>query len=141
MFRRLSFLIAFLAGCSSTTDPNPDRERVIGIIGIYQGKTTPGVLLVPDTVALGSTFKVTITTYGSSSCTRPNGAEVIIKDGVAEIIPYDYKITSGFCTADLRAFPRDVQLRFGARGEALVRVQGRSVYGGIETVERRIVVH
>ena len=111
-----------------------------------------GTLLVEEAVQARVPFKVTVTTRGSRSCTRPSGAEVQYRgepDGpVAEVTPYDeYREGEGVvCTADLNPFPRTVTHRFEAPGNASVRVRGRSTdeHRGpdpeIITVERRITV-
>lgn len=87
---------------------------------------TPPPITLPATVKRGVSFDATVTTYGSSSCTRADGAEVQVRGLIAEVTPYDLTNRRGICTADLRAFPRTVSLRFDEAGEATVRVNGRS---------------
>ena len=86
------------------------------------------VLVLPDTVQVDRAFGAVVTTFGSSTCTRPNGATVTVNGHTAEIVPYDSVPAPDrnlVCTADLRAFPRTVTLRFRASGVWTVRLLGR----------------
>lgn len=126
--------LVLLAGCSGIFDPG--WERVVGMTG-DSGTLPP--LTLPASAKRGESFDVTVTTYGSSSCTRADGAETSVRGLVAEITPYDLVSRGGICTADLHSFPRTVTLRFAEAGEAIVRVNGHS---GSEPVryEARITV-
>ncbi len=86
------------------------------------------VLVLPDTVQVDRAFGAVVTTFGSSTCTRPNGATVTVTGHTAEIVPYDSvpaPDSQMLCTDDLRAFPRTVTLRFRASGVWTVRLLGR----------------
>ena len=123
-----------LAGCSPVTGPG--WTRVIGIVDVQI--SVRRALELPDTVVAGQAFTATVTTYGSSSCTRPDGAEVEVRGRIATITPYDRVAPPGStCTGDLHAFPREVRLRFDGAGEAAVRVRSR---GGEVVLERRVMV-
>ena len=126
--------VALLAGCSSVIDPGWERE--VGMTG--DGGTPPPISL-PASVKRGVAFDATVTTYGSSSCTRADGAEASVRGLVAEVTPYDLVNRGGICTADLRGFPRTVTLRFDEAGEATVRVNGRSGSQAV-SYETRIAV-
>lgn len=131
--------LLLLAACSGVTGPEPGSRRVVGVIDI--GSRVPGSLAVPDTVAAGAQFTVTVTTFGSSSCTRADGAEVEVRGLVAEIVPYDREATGArVCTDDLRPFPRKVTVSFAGPGQATVRVRGRALGGGSPVLETRVVV-
>jgi hypothetical protein len=135
----LAALLA-LAACSNPFDT--DWERRIGDIMVSADPRAPSSLQVPDTVQAGASFTARVITYGSSSCTRADGADVRVQGSVAEITPYDLHATgNAVCTADLAPFSREVQLRFGAPGTATVRVLGRPVQGAPpQVVERTVVV-
>ncbi len=97
------------------------------------------VLVLPDTVQVDRAFGAVVTTFGSSTCTRPNGATVTVNGHTAEIVPYDSVPAPDrnlVCTADLRAFPRTVTLRFRASGVWTVRLIG----GGDVSVTRTVIV-
>jgi hypothetical protein len=130
-------MLLSLAGCA---DPFAEDEwrRRIGVIDV--GGSQPGTLQLPDTVAIATTFTVTVRTYGSSTCTRADGARVEVEGLVAEITPYDRVLEEGVCTDDLAPFPRVVALRFDEPGEALVRVVGRSISGFGAEIERSLFV-
>lgn len=113
--------LALLAGCGSVIDPGWQRE-----VGMTGDAGTPPPITLPASAKRGVAFDATVTTFGSGSCTRADGAEVSVRGLVAEITPYDLVNHGGICTADLRAFPRTVSLRFDEAGEATVRVNGRS---------------
>ncbi|HEX8209973.1 MAG TPA: hypothetical protein VF584_07285 [Longimicrobium sp.] len=141
-FRRIHFaLLALVAACSSASMATEWR-RVPGVISIYDDRETAQALTIPDTVTVGASFTARVTTFGSGSCTRADGATVQIAGSVAEIAPFDLDAVGGggVCTDDLRAFPRDVQLRLMVPGEALVRVRGTNIFGAPATIERRIIV-
>jgi hypothetical protein len=98
------------------------------------GGDMPPPAQAPDAVRVGEHFTVTVVSYGSSSCTRPDGAEVRVNGLTAVITPYDEQaIGKGrVCTDDLRPYPRDVSLSFEEAGQALIRVIGRSFDGPAE---------
>jgi hypothetical protein len=118
---RYSMALVLLAGCGTVLDPE-GWHREVGMTG--DGGAAPPIAL-PASAKRGVAFEARVTTYGSSSCTRPDGAEVRVRGLVADVTPYD-SIFRGTCTADLRSFPRAVTLRFDEAGEATVRVNGRS---------------
>jgi hypothetical protein len=138
--RRAGMLVlaaAVLAGCASMLESR-EWERVVGVID-PGGMPVPSYQ-APDTVQAGAQFQVHVTTYGSSTCTRADGAEVRRLSGtVAEITPYDRQPLSGICTSDLVPFPRTVDVRFDEAGEALIRIVGRSFQGTAE-FEKTVVV-
>jgi hypothetical protein len=137
MNRRLAVptLLALAAACSGLADPG--SRRVPGLIDTGGGDDR--ALAVPDTVAAGAPF--TVTTFGSSSCTRPDGAELEVRGLVAEVVPYDRDATGAqVCTDDLRAYPRAVTVRFAGPGQAVVRVRGRDLRGRPAVVEASVVV-
>lgn len=138
MTRRLAVpALLLLAACEGLADPA--ARRVPGVIDTGGGGDRS--LAVPDTVAAGAPFTATVTTFGSSSCTRPAGAELEVRGLVAEVVPYDRDATRAqVCTDDLRPFPRDVAVRFAAPGRATVRVRGRDLQGRPAVVEARVVV-
>ena len=107
--------------------------------GYIEAETLGEVLVLPDTVQVDTLVKAVITTFGSSTCTRPNGATITVTGHTTEIVPYDFvpapdsQVT---CTDDLRAFPRTVTLRFRASGVWTVRLTGR----GDVSVTRTVIV-
>lgn len=129
---------AALAACGGPTAA--DAPRVVGVISVALAPPRP--LAVPDTVRAGVAFEVQVTTYGSGSCTRPDGAAVRVAGLVAEVTPYDRDPTQAACTEDLRAYPRPATIRFDAVGQAVVRVRGRASRHSDSTVtaEARVVV-
>jgi hypothetical protein len=120
-------LLCGAAACSNTAEPVADRQP--GIIDVYRDRSTPGVLQLPATIRAGETFLATVTTFGSSSCTQADGADVSQGFTAVEITPFDLQASEGTaCTDDLHAFPRTVSLRFPSPGPALIRVRGRSLF-------------
>ena len=129
---------AALGACGGPTDA--DALRVVGVIS--PGRGAPSAAAVPDTVRAGVPFEVRVTTYGSGSCTRPDGAAVRVAGLVAEVTPYDREPTRGACTDDIAAYPRPAAVRFDVPGQAVVRVIGRASRNSDSTVtaEARLVV-
>jgi hypothetical protein len=132
----IALLAALQLNCLSS-----GTDRRVGLLGAH-GRLGDRVLAAPETVQVGHYFGVTVTTQGSSSCNRADGAEVSMKGLVAEIVPYDL-FTGSICTADLVPYPRNVLLMFGEPGIGTVRVIGATFLWGdsfVDTVTARIVV-
>lgn len=114
-------LILITAGCPAIL--GSDWVRRVGNI-VAGGPGTPPITL-PATAQRGVPFTATVTTHGSSSCTRADGAEVSMQSAsTVQVTPYDLVNVAGVCTADLHPFPREVTLRFDQAGEATIRVHG-----------------
>jgi hypothetical protein len=131
------FGFAVLYGCANLL-PDYRWEREVGAIEI--GLAQPAPIRLPETVQRGVPFVATVATFGSGTCTRPDGAEVHVSGLIAEVTPYDLKATRGACTDDLVPYPREVSLRFDQAGEALVRVLGRTLRSEPAQYEARLVV-
>jgi hypothetical protein len=123
------FLLAASGGCS-LFDCWSVRGGVINPVVLFYS-----ALVAPDTVTVHQPFTVTVTTFGSSTCTRPARVDVSINALVATLVAYDDQRTCGDCTADLHSFPRAVEVRFAVTGQAIVRLTGLD-----STVERTVVV-
>jgi hypothetical protein len=133
----LALPLLLLAACVLPTDPG--WERVVGEIAPEFSSSQ--TLAAPREAVAGMPFTVTVTTVGSSSCTRPAGASVRVTGLVAEITPMDEQATRAqLCTLDLSPFPRPVTLRFTTPGEAVVRVLGRGFAGQSSEVEVGVTV-
>jgi adenylate kinase family enzyme len=132
--------IALLGGCATFPEAADEWARHPGWILPNEGLGP--VLELPDTVRRGVPVTATVVTRGSSSCTRADGAEVVVAAHELRITPYDRVAPRGTpCTRDLAAFPRAVELRFTGTGEVRVIVIGRDAPDG-EPVEvtRRVTV-
>lgn len=100
------------------------------------------VIQAPPQVQVNQPFTTTVTTFGSSSCTIIDGADVQVTDVVAVITPYDRQPVGAnvACTADLAQHPRAVQLTFSTPSQATIRVIGQNFDGEQTTNERIITV-
>jgi hypothetical protein len=152
-YPKIAAVVALAAGaaaCDTTTAP-PDGRSEIGIIewratsvstfaanagfGVEDPYDLP-VLVAPDTVQAGVPFDAVVTTIGASGCWRAAGARLAASPALAVITPYDVAPTHHangeplFCTGALVRLSRSVQLTFGQRGEATIRVEGRVVQDG-----------
>ncbi|HSM72920.1 MAG TPA: hypothetical protein VK851_15380 [Anaerolineales bacterium] len=116
-------------------------ERVVGLIPIDRFPDLV-VIDVPLEVQVNKPFTVSVTTYGSSSCTTVDGADVKITDNVAEITPYDRQPIGNDveCTADLALHPRDIIVTLSVPGRATIRVIGQNFDGERITQEHIITV-
>ena len=129
----LAAVLPFVAADCAT---QPDTVRVPGLIA--DGGAALEVYSGPDTVTAGRPFAAIVFTYGSSSCTTPDGADVSISGLTAEVVPYD-RIPTGSvpCTADFAQRPHAVTLRFDTVGTAALTVRGEGFSGGRRVPLRR----
>jgi hypothetical protein len=141
----LGALVAAIScsGCSSPT--GTDSVIVPGVIATG-GALADRVLVAPDTVDDGVPFTVTISTFGSGSCTRPSATRVVMGAALAELSVWDVQRVGVPCTDDLRTFPRDIPVTFTGVGVATVRVRGRALARGgagedsVVVIEKAVVV-
>jgi hypothetical protein len=114
-----------LAGCSTLT--GPDTRRVVGLIDA--GGSSLSTIVAPDTVQAGATFTATVHSFGSSSCTTPDGVELTLAPTEARVTPYDRVPADrrAVCTADLSPHPHPVELRFTRAGLAIIVAQGEVI--------------
>jgi hypothetical protein len=110
-----------LIGCSSVSEPEYTRS-----IGVIQSESEMvDVIETPDTVDVGMPFQATINTFGSSSCTIPDGLDLTLTDNLAVITPYDRSPGRDVpCTADYAPRPHPIELRFTVPGQAAIQVIG-----------------
>jgi hypothetical protein len=141
--RRLASVIllapAYLAAACSSPTGDDDWQRVVGTIDPLLSSVQ--LVFIPEGITAGQPFTVTVTTVGSSSCTRAAGADLAVSGGSATITPYD-EIRTGSdlaCTDDLRPFPRDITLTLPSAGTAEIRIHGRD-FRSDETVTYGVVV-
>lgn len=126
-----------LAGCAGLTEPGWRREVDL----IDRELAAAGALQLPPTARAGEPVDAAVATLGGSNCVRPAGASVAVAGLVATVVPYDRVPPAGtVCWRDRGVFPRAVRLRFGAPGEATVRVRGRDANGADVLVEGRLRV-
>lgn len=112
-------IVAFLLGCSSTTEP--DRVRVLGAIaGFNEGD--PQIQIVPD----DQTVTVRVTTYGNG-CYSKGETEAVVEGLEATVTPWDSTVAprSGVaCTEILLSFTHEAVLDFDEAGTARIAVRG-----------------
>ena len=119
--------LGFGLACRSSS--GPDWERVVG--DVDPERSAAPALEVLQGGFVGEPVLVTVRTVGSSDCARPAGAEVIYREDVVEITPYDWKPVAGAgCQRDLRTYPRTVTLQFSEMGTYTLRLSGRVAFSG-----------
>ena len=113
-----------LAIATTACSTEPDTERRIGLIDADLEIPT---IVAPDTVQVGVRFAAMVNTFGSSSCTTPDGVDLTLESTAARIVPYDRVVTDDEfgCTPDMSPMPHPVELLFAAPGEATIVAQGR----------------
>ena len=118
--RRVIVAVAIVISACST---GPDTERIVGVIDADLGIPT---ILAPDTVQAGVSFTATVNTFGSSSCTTPDGVALTLESAAARVIPYDLVPVGNdvVCTADMAPHPHPVELVFTAAGHASIVAEG-----------------
>jgi hypothetical protein len=116
---------------SCTTSSEPSSVRALGLV--LEG--------TPPMTSLGSPFQVTVSTFGSSSCTRPDGYTTVATAARIEVRPYDINAAyQSACTDDLGRFPRVLLLQFDQPGTAEVVVIGRGTDGNHREIHQAITV-
>ena len=130
---RALLAVLLVSSCALVTNPDGWR-RVIG--NVNPALSSMQMVNLPTEAAVNVPFTVTVTTLGSSSCTRADGADVVTNGLTATITPYDRVAPPNTpCTRDLRGFPHPVQLRFATAGSARINVIGRDGSGQTTTHE------
>ncbi|HEY0735723.1 MAG TPA: hypothetical protein VGD69_12505 [Herpetosiphonaceae bacterium] len=138
---RRVFLLMLCACClSACTATQPfTTQQVVG--SIPNDTPESEVIKAPATAAVNQTITLTVNTYGSSSCTTPDGARVEVNGLTATITPLD-RIPRGdvACTSDLAARPHTVEVTFAEAGEAVIRVIGQGFENAQTVKEQRITI-
>ena len=114
-----------LGACSASRSTDADGwSRVVGTI--MPEMSSVQMLQVPPTVTAGVPFSITVSTMGSSTCTRAAGMEASLNGLTLDVTPYDSVPTTPIpCTRDLRSFPRSLTHTFNSAGTAMIRVHGK----------------
>lgn len=120
----LVLLVALLTACSDPTAPGDGWVREPG--RLMPELSSIQMLQMPTQARAGTAFEITVTTVGSSSCTRPDGMTVSVSGLVADVTPWDRIAPEGTaCTDDLHPFPRTATVRFDVPGAARIRLHGK----------------
>ena len=128
--RSALLLALLLCACSNPNDVRQSREiGWIDVRGEMGYRYT--VVQAPASARAGVPFQVEVVTFGSSGCTREDGAEVSVAGLVAEVTPYDIFSLGVPCTPDIHSFPRAATVRFSSAGSATIRVIGRTGDGPV----------
>ena len=131
----LLLLLGAAAGCKAVVEPGTRR-----VIGVIESGTGVQPLLLPDTVAAGASFAVTVTAFGGA-CDQDDGTDVTTTGLIADVTPYVLlPPPETICIAVLRASPRSVALTFATPGTGVVRLHGRRFDGTPVTIAGSLVV-
>lgn len=114
-----------LGGCSDAVAPVESLQ--IAVIGDFSDDAPR--IAVPDTVAVGQPFSVTVESYGNS-CVRLGRTEVAVLPGGAVVTPLDFVSTGGICRDVLLTFRHEASLSLDSIGMNRVFVRGREVPEG-----------
>jgi hypothetical protein len=137
----LGALVIGQVACSTATEPT---RRVVGLI--YVGESAPPTIIAPDTVRVGEVFSAIVNSFGSSSCTIPDGVDLTLGSSEAIIRPYDrVPNVKTICTLDLSPRPHPVELSFSLEGVANIVAVGEVIDDAAQlrvpgTVSKQIVV-
>jgi hypothetical protein len=130
-------------GCSQLADQGKSPtvgywSRAVGFVDSGGISTSP--IVAPDTVQAEVPFTVTISTFGSTGCIRPDQSQVQVAGSDATITPYDSVWSNNPpCPPGWQGYPRPVELRFDTVGGGRIQLHGRG-FGHDLTLERTIVV-
>ena len=136
--RRLGVAVLGAAACGLFTEP----EWVVHVGQIAVDEAIPATITVPSIVTARVEFEIGITTFGSSSCTRPAAMDISVVGLTATVTPLDSGPRPGrdvICTSDLRSFPRSGILTFMEPGRGTIQVVGR-VGDRDTTITRALIV-
>jgi hypothetical protein len=117
-------LVGFSFAAGLTCSTPSETERVIGLIDPFGER--PATVDLPSDAVRGQPFELRVYTFGSSSCTTPDDAELEVEGLLARITPYDRVPSDAgvLCTRDMARFAHPVKLRFETEGVATLRVVG-----------------
>ncbi len=120
----MRYVTLALAITTTACSTGLDTERVVGVIDADPSIST---IVAPDTVQAGISFAATVNTFGSSSCTTPDGVDLTLGPTAARIVPYDRVVSDEDfgCTPDISPHPHPVDLMFAVPGEVSIVVEGR----------------
>lgn len=129
---------AVIASCAGL--PAGARDRDPAMI-IFHGDTA--TIESPDTVTVGEPFRVRITTFGGGCIRRTAGAEILPREGVIEIRPYNHDTGGPICTRELMFLVHEIDVRAESAGPVVLRVIGTARDAGTPDtrtaqLERRI---
>jgi hypothetical protein len=122
----------------------PVETRVLGLLN----QDTPDTIVAPESVAVGESFEVKITTTGGG-CERAGDTGVLLSEDGATVMVYDFTTATRpgvACTMIFKRFPHTTTLRFTKLGTAVIRVWGRRMgadlppAGAPNVLERRVAV-
>lgn len=135
--------IAGLIGCQDPSGHGPLGKQ---LSVVFVGETLQSGFDLGDTVRLvNGHATVTFFTFGSSSCTKAAGEDVVSGLRDVTITPYDQALPpSTICTADLGQFRRTVVVT-PTPGSVVFRLRGRGPGAandsiGLVTLEKTVTV-
>ena len=141
--RRISVLLIVFVSASACSVLSPDRKRTEREAAYISYAGLPSLLQAPDTVTAGTSFSVSVRTFGGG-CIDLGDTETAIGDYVIEIKPFDIFTThlpDGWaCTDELAVYTHSVSLRIDAAGTWALRAIGRSGPAGASEIAERIVI-
>ena len=140
--RKAVLALLIPTACTSGTDPDVDADGWRRVMGTMEpAMSSVQAIKVPADIVAGVPFTVTLTTLGSSSCTRADGANRAVVGNMAVITPYDRIAPEGTgCTRDLRGFPRDVTITIAEAGPATIRIIARGIESPVLTYDATVTV-
>ena len=125
---------SLLIACGSTTEPQP-REQ-LGVISFYGD---PVVIDVPDTVAAGVPFEVSVRTYGGG-CISKARTDVRMEGDTVHVRPFDRHSGHDVCTDILHMFDHRAQVTLDAAGAFEFVFHGRAEPGDAAVSFHRTVI-
>jgi hypothetical protein len=128
---RLILPAAALSATLACGGTEPSDQRVVGVI--LAGSGMASVINAPDTVRARERFGAVINTFGSSSCTTPDGVDLQQAASEVVVTPYDRvpADSAASCTRDMAPRPHPVQIRFTDPGLGRIVVRGRLINGTV----------
>lgn len=127
--------IGLLTGCGWVV--GPEEGTRLGVISFYDD---PVVISLPEVVAPGIPFEVTVLTYGGG-CVSAGETEVEVLGSTVDITPRDVHTGHNVCTDILNIFEHSALVTLTDPGTAVIRFHGAQEPEGRRiTIERPITV-
>jgi len=126
----MRWLVALLPLATACAD---DRVVEVGVVEYYGDASD--VLDAPTTARAGEPIQLRVMTFGGGCIeTVYLDVDVDVEDATVELTPYDSHPVDAVCTDDLRYLMHETEVTLESAGAWTVRVHGRRVGSGPETL-------
>jgi hypothetical protein len=136
----IAVVLALLLGaCAMPLPTETSESRDIGFIRGFN--TDDPRISMPDSVARGASFDVTVVSYGNG-CVSRHSTQLLLQPSGATVIPFDATKRHFACPDILLSLEHRATLHFQTPGERRIVFRGRTLPDStIISVERTVTVY